>query len=70
MAREDLDATIERLLELPARLAGERDRRVVLILDEFQEIADIDPGLPKLMRAVFQQQADVSPTSTSAAAAT
>src|SRR3954470_15134712 len=59
-AREDLDATIERLLELPGRLAGERDRRVALILDEFQEIADIDPGLPKLMRAVFQQQAEVA----------
>src|SRR4051812_10793590 len=45
VAREDLDATIERLLELPAKLAGDRDRRVALILDEFQEIADIDPGL-------------------------
>jgi hypothetical protein len=60
VAREDLDATIERLLELPGRLAGERGRRVALILDEFQEIADIDAGLPKLMRAVFQQQPEVS----------
>jgi hypothetical protein len=59
-APEDLDATIERLLELPGRLAGERERRVALILDEFQEIADIDPGLPKLMRATFQQQPEVS----------
>jgi hypothetical protein len=60
VAREDLDATIERLLELPGRLAGERHRRVALILDEFQEVADIDPGLPKLMRAVFQQQPEVA----------
>jgi AAA+ ATPase superfamily predicted ATPase len=60
VAREDLDATLERLLELPGRLTADRGRRVVLILDEFQEIADIDPGLPKLMRAVFQQQAEVS----------
>jgi hypothetical protein len=60
LQREDLDDTIERLLELPGRLAGERDRRVALILDEFQEIVDIDAGLPKLMRAVFQQQPEVS----------
>jgi hypothetical protein len=57
---EDIDATLERLLELPGRLAADRNRRVALILDEFQEVADIDPGLPKLMRAVFQQQAEVS----------
>ncbi len=57
---EDLDATLERLLELPGRLAGERERRVALILDEFQEIADVDPGLPRLMRAVFQQQPEVA----------
>jgi hypothetical protein len=60
MRPEDLDATLERLLELPGRLAGERERRVALILDEFQEIADIDAGLPKLMRAVFQQQPEVA----------
>jgi len=56
----DLDDTLERLLALPAKLAADRRRKVVLVLDEFQEIADIDPHLPKLMRAVFQQQADVA----------
>jgi AAA+ ATPase superfamily predicted ATPase len=56
----DLDDTLERLLALPAKLAAERRRKVVLVLDEFQEITDIDPHLPKLMRAVFQQQADVA----------
>src|SRR4051794_5642506 len=56
----DIDDTLERLLALPARLAAERRRKVVLVLDEFQEITDIDPHLPKLMRAVFQQQADVA----------
>ena len=35
---EDVDATIERLLELPAELAAERGRRVSLVFDEFQEI--------------------------------
>src|SRR3954462_6102076 len=58
--REDLDAAIERLLELPGRLAGERGRQVALVLDEFQEVTDIDPGLPRLMRAVFQQQPEVA----------
>lgn len=60
MLDADIDATIERLLELPAQLAAERDRRVVLVLDEFQEITEIDPGLVRLMRAVFQTQTDVS----------
>jgi hypothetical protein len=58
--REDIDATIESLLELPARLAGERDRKVALVLDEFQEVVDIDPKLPRLMRAVFQAQPEVA----------
>jgi uncharacterized protein len=59
-APEDLDETIERLLELPGQLGAERGRQAVLILDEFQEITDIDRDLPKLMRAVFQQQPEVA----------
>ena len=59
-AAEDVTATLERLLDLPGQLAGERNRRVVLVLDEFQEIAEIDPGLPRLMRAVFQRQPEVA----------
>jgi len=56
----DLAATLERLLELPGQLAGERKRQVVLILDEFQEVVDIDANLPRLMRSVFQQQPEVA----------
>jgi uncharacterized protein len=59
-SRQDIDATLEGLLALPGRLATERDRRVVLVLDEFQEVAEIDSGLPKLMRAVFQEQPEVA----------
>ncbi len=58
--KEDINATLERLLELPGQLAGERRRPVVLILDEFQEVVDIDPSLPRLMRSVFQQQPEVA----------
>jgi uncharacterized protein len=58
--REDLDAAIERLLELPGRLAGERGRQVALVLDEFQEVVEIDRRLPRLMRAVFQRQPEVA----------
>ncbi len=58
--KEDINATLERLLELPGQLAGERKRPVVLILDEFQEIVDIDASLPRLMRSVFQQQPEVA----------
>lgn len=61
-AREpaDVDATIEQLLELPAAIGAERGRRTALVLDEFQEVVDIDPHLPKLMRAIFQKQPEVS----------
>jgi hypothetical protein len=61
-AREqaDVDATIEQLLELPAELGVERGRRTALVLDEFQEIVDLDPHLPKLMRAIFQKQPEVA----------
>jgi hypothetical protein len=59
-AAQDVSDTLERLLELPAKLAAERGRRVALVFDEFQEIVDIDPGLPRLMRAVFQEQPDVA----------
>ncbi|MGH2880527.1 MAG: AAA family ATPase [Solirubrobacteraceae bacterium] len=57
---EDIRATLERLLELPGQLAGERKRQVALILDEFQEVVEIDATLPRLMRSVFQQQPEVA----------
>ncbi len=57
---EDIRATLERLLELPGQLAGERKRQVVLIFDEFQEVVEIDASLPRLMRSVFQEQPEVS----------
>ena len=59
-APEDVDATLERLLQLPAELGAERKRRACLVFDEFQEVLDLDPRLPALMRAVFQAQPDVA----------
>src|SRR5205823_13806396 len=53
-------ATLEKLFELPAELSAERGRRASLVFDEFQEILDIDPNLPGLMRAIFQAQPDVA----------
>ena len=57
---EDVDATLERLLELPGELGADRSRRVVVVFDEFQEVVDLDPNLPKLMRSVFQEQPEVA----------
>lgn len=57
--RADIDATIESLLELLGKLAADRQRRVVMILDEFQEIVDLDARFPNLLRAVFQAQSEV-----------
>ena len=56
----DIDATLERLLELLAELAAAESRRVALVLDEFQEIEEIDPHLPRLMRTIFEQQPEVA----------
>jgi uncharacterized protein len=57
--RAAIDDTIEALLELPGRIAAERERRAVLVFDEFQEILTLDPHFPNLMRAVFQEQPEV-----------
>jgi hypothetical protein len=59
-APEDVDATLERLLQLPAELSAERKRRACLVFDEFQEVLELDPALPALMRAVFQAQPEVA----------
>jgi uncharacterized protein len=59
-ARPAIDATLEDLFALPGKLAADRGRRVALVLDEFQEVMDVDPGLLKLMRSVFQEQGDVA----------
>jgi uncharacterized protein len=56
----DVDATLERLFELPGELAAERQKRVALVFDEFQEVIALDPRLPSLMRAVFQTQPHVA----------
>jgi uncharacterized protein len=56
----DVDDTLERLLRMLRETAASRKRPVVLILDEFQEIVEIDAGLTKLMRSVFQEQPEVA----------
>lgn len=56
----DIDATLERLLELPAELGSARSRSTALVMDEFQEIVAIDPSLPKLLRSVFQRQPEAA----------
>jgi hypothetical protein len=58
--REDIDATLERLLELPGQLAADRRKSTALVFDEFQEILDIDSQLPALLRTTFQRQPDVA----------
>ena len=57
---QDLNDTLIRLLEVPAEIAADRGRRVAMIFDEFQEVVNVDPHLPALMRSVFQRQPAVS----------
>ena len=56
----DADATLEQLLTMPGTIARQRSARVALVLDEFQEVVDLDPHVPALMRSIFQRQAEVS----------
>lgn len=56
----DADATLEQLLSMPAAIARERHCRVALVLDEFQEVIELDPHLPALMRSIFQTQGEVA----------
>jgi hypothetical protein len=57
---EDIDATLEHLLQMPATLGAERGKRVALVFDEFQEVVKIDRHLLPLLRSVFQEQPEVS----------
>jgi AAA+ ATPase superfamily predicted ATPase len=59
-APEDVDATLERLFELPAQLAAEHKLHVAIVFDEFQEIVELDRHLPALMRSVFQRQPEIA----------
>ncbi|HLM31431.1 MAG TPA: ATP-binding protein [Solirubrobacterales bacterium] len=59
-AAPDVDATLERLLELPAELSAGDERPVALVFDEFQEVELIDRALPKLMRTIFEQQPEIA----------
>jgi hypothetical protein len=56
----DIDRTLEELLALPGKIALERQRRVAVVFDEFQQVLEIDRHLPGLMRAVFQMQSEVA----------
>ena len=60
MGEEDIDDTLDHLLELPAQLAADQGKRVVVYFDEFQEVINIDPRLPARMRAIFQTQPEVA----------
>src|SRR6266498_3730060 len=57
--REDADALLDGLLELPGRVADD-GHRVCVVLDEFQEIVAIDAKLPGRLRAAFQRQPQVA----------
>lgn len=60
VADRDVDRILMDLLALPGKIAEERQKQVVVIMDEFQEVVSIDRRLPGTMRAVFQQQGEVS----------
>jgi hypothetical protein len=58
--RADVDATLEALFELPAKIAAARGKRVAIVFDEFQEVLSLDSRLPSMMRSIFQTQPDVA----------
>lgn len=57
--RGDSPLVLEDVLQLPEKLAAKRKRRVVIAIDEFQEVAAIR-GLETRLRSIMQHQAHVS----------
>lgn len=60
--REDIDANLTRLYDLPERIAKKRKKRMVVIFDEFQEVAKLDGGkeVENNFRSKIQQHKNVS----------
>jgi hypothetical protein len=58
--QEDQDRALQHLFDLPEQFGRERNRQVVVILDEFQEIVTLDPSLPAVLRATMQTQEHVA----------
>lgn len=47
-------------LEIPEMIAKKKDRRLLVVFDEFQEVRRISPMLERKMRGVFQEHQNVS----------
>lgn len=56
----DEDIALDESLELPQRLAEHVGKRVVVVFDEFQEVAELGEDVLKRMRSKFQWQKDVT----------
>ena len=55
----DADVMLEDVLILIERAHTEQDR-IIVVLDEFQEIRDLDPKLDKKLRSIMQEQKHVN----------
>ena len=55
----DGSALLEDVMELIEKAHSEKDR-IIVVLDEFQEILDIAPRLDKKMRAIMQEQKHIN----------
>ena len=56
----NLDALLEQLFSEPETIARQRKLRLVVILDEFQDLMELGPSLLRQLRAVIQQQQHVT----------
>ena len=57
---QDQDRALAELLEIPEQMGKGRDRRVVVMLDEFQEVVNLDATLPAVLRSIIQTQQHVA----------
>ena len=55
----DADVMLEDVLTLIERAHTEKDR-IIVVLDEFQEIRDLDPKLDKKLRSIMQEQKHIN----------
>lgn len=61
LRRPDIDRALDSLYDSPQRIAKRRGKRVVVVFDEFQEIANLDgEQIERAMRTKIQHHAEVA----------
>lgn len=59
-AKKDLDKVLDDLYDLPQKVANKRKKQIIIVFDEFQEIAALDLPIERNLRAKIQHHDKVT----------